>query len=532
MTHFLLTNDYFSAIILALLLKANVPEMYQKKTPPTMRGFFVCAILIQINMRSFGIVLVIFFWFLFFGTQNLVRAQENVGFVSSKGIWFSKNTFFSGDSLKMYTVIVNNEYDVVNADVGFFDNNVLISQVSIVVPFESARQAISSWIVPYGEHIITAKLLKVQVVHKGSESPLSDSVAIQSNVELATKLFIDRDSDGDGTGDEKDADDDNDGLLDVDEAKQGSDPRQKDSDKDGIDDKTEVIKGTSPIKADSDGDGVLDAKDLFPTDAKNWKDSDNDGIGDATDSDNDNDGLTDDQEKSFGSNPFVRDTDGDGLSDHKEFTLATSPIKKDTDGDGIDDSREIVLDLDPLKADSDGDGVSDSRELELGINPKLSDTDGDGLSDGDEISKKTNPKKIDTDGDGVDDSHDAFPLDKRDWSDIDGDKIGDSKDTDIDGDGILNTDEITLKTDPMRFDSDGDGLSDSEEIQSGTNPFEVNKVEIAASSTKKTGTWKMPKQNVDKGGGSFGFLFLMGMLISVSCAVFFWRKSRSTIVDD
>jgi List-Bact-rpt repeat protein/VPS62-like protein/thrombospondin type 3 repeat protein/WD40 repeat protein len=58
-----------------------------------------------------------------------------------------------------------------------------------------------------------------------------------------------------------------------------------------------------------------------------------------------------------------------------------------------------------------------------------SDDDNDGLSDTIEASLGTNPLLADTDSDGVDDNVDAFPLDISETTDTDGDGIGDNTDT-------------------------------------------------------------------------------------------------------
>ncbi|MDZ7784810.1 MAG: thrombospondin type 3 repeat-containing protein [Halioglobus sp.] len=47
--------------------------------------------------------------------------------------------------------------------------------------------------------------------------------------------------------------------------------------------------------------------------------------------------------------------------------------------------------------------------------------------------------------------------------DLDGDDIGDSCDPDIDNDGLSNTEEDNIGSDPYNPDTDGDGLSDSED---------------------------------------------------------------------
>ena len=97
-----------------------------------------------------------------------------------------------------------------------------------------------------------------------------------------------------------------------------------------------------------------------------------------------------------------------------------------------------------------------------------------------------NPNKAkDSDGDGYSDDKDAFPNDPNEWLDTDGDGIGDNADTDDDGDGISDADEIKYGLDPKdpsdaNQDSDGDGVSNIDEIKAGTNPNDVNSNKTSA----------------------------------------------------
>jgi len=82
------------------------------------------------------------------------------------------------------------------------------------------------------------------------------------------------------------------------------------------------------------------------------------------------------------------------------------------------------------------------------------------------------PLALDADKDGVDDAFDGFPNDPSRWADTDGDGIEDLQDPDIDGDGILNVDEVRAGSFPYKSDSDGDGISDPAELQAGTDPID------------------------------------------------------------
>jgi peroxiredoxin len=89
---------------------------------------------------------------------------------------------------------------------------------------------------------------------------------------------LDSDADGipdvqeleDGT-DPDDPDSDDDGLSDLEEAEAGTDPLQADSDADGLDDGDELVAGTDPLQADSDGDGFNDGEEVAAgTDPTDW----------------------------------------------------------------------------------------------------------------------------------------------------------------------------------------------------------------------------------------------------------------------
>ncbi len=110
--------------------------------------------------------------------------------------------------------------------------------------------------------------------------------------------------------------------------------------------------------------------------------------------------------------------------------------------------------------DHDFDGLLDRDELSIyRTDPENSDTDGDGLHDGEEIPIGTSPLRADTDGDGLRDgdevrTYGTDPLRK-----------------DTDGDNLTDMDEIRNQTSPTRADTDTDGLPDNVELARGTDPL-------------------------------------------------------------
>jgi len=79
---------------------------------------------------------------------------------------------------------------------------------------------------------------------------------------------------------------------------------------------------------------------------------------------------------------------------------------------------------------------------------------------------------IDTDGDGVADTQDNCPqYSNANQLDTDGDGAGDACDPDDDNDGLADTLEILIGTDPLLDDdADGDGLSDFQEVNWDNDP--------------------------------------------------------------
>ncbi|MFH1037934.1 MAG: DNRLRE domain-containing protein [PVC group bacterium] len=275
-----------------------------------------------------------------------------------------------------------------------------------------------------------------------------------------TTLAVDTDGDGwedeweEGTENDRNAwpDGDSDVWVDIDP--------YADDDGDGLINMQEAKNGTNPFNPDTDFDGVLDGEE----------DNNGNGMPDG-DEDYDEDGLSFEEEQEHGTNPAWEDTDGDGLLDGGEIWLGTDPLDDDSDDDGVSDGNEQEIRTDPLNPDSDGNGISDGdedydgdgltnkQEDDLGTNLKWTDTDKDGLSDYEEVHDyPTDPCSPDTDRDGFGDG----------W------EIENGQDPmvydDSDGDGLSNDEEANLGTDPDKWDSDDDGYSDKVELDFSTDP--------------------------------------------------------------
>jgi len=312
-----------------------------------------------------------------------------------------------------------------------------------------------------------------------------------------------------------------------------------DADSDGLSNINEYYNNTNPLNSDSDGDGLLDYNELMLKSNSLSNDTDNDGLDDfieyqikmdgstINNSDSDGDGVKDGDENyetSYGAdncnftadcdkdgfiNMLDWDSDNDGISDGIEFRNGTNriaPVSRDTDGDGILDKDEDLNkngivdanETDPMNPDSDGDGLWDGNythygglayriyyvgEKTYGTNPRDVDTDKDGLNDFIEVvgwdiyvndfkyHVTSNPKASLSDIDNLTDKEEYELGTNPKNNDTDGDGYDDYYEAehnlspvkaDTDGDGVFDEVEMDRGTDPLNPDTDGDGLLDSE----------------------------------------------------------------------
>ena len=111
----------------------------------------------------------------------------------------------------------------------------------------------------------------------------------------------------------------------------------------------------------------------------------------------------------------------------------------DTDGDGLADGLEAQFGTDPLDEDTDKDGMTDGWEVDHGLNP---------LDNGESDDETTDPSEATSDGAEEQEETDSWP------------NPDDGPSGDPDRDGLINSVEQDLGTDPRRADSDNDGLND------------------------------------------------------------------------
>jgi hypothetical protein len=97
-------------------------------------------------------------------------------------------------------------------------------------------------------------------------------------------------------------------------------------------------------------------------------------------------------------------------------------------------------------------------------------SDGDGLPDSIETRVGSDPTLSDTDGDGLTDAEEVAVGTDPLVPDSDGDGTRDPED-DQDADGVTNRAELTDGTQPFNADTDGDGVLDADEVRVGSDPL-------------------------------------------------------------
>lgn len=202
--------------------------------------------------------------------------------------------------------------------------------------------------------------------------------------------------------DDNETDSDLDGLINVLEFKNKTNPHNNDTDNDRLNDGDEIlVYSTDPLNNDTDDDGISDGEEVW------------DHFTLPTNNDTDSDLMPDGWEINNGLNPIIvdneTDSDSDGLTNIIEYQENTHPMNNDTDDDGLLDGLEVnTIFTNPLSPDTDLDGMSDGWEYFNGLNPlyfgeRYSDYDNDGLMNLIEFKVNSNPNKVDTDGDGYPD---------------------------------------------------------------------------------------------------------------------------------
>lgn len=162
---------------------------------------------------------------------------KNAGFIPAN-IWYSKDPFFAGEKIRIYTIVFNGSSQDLEGTVEFLDNGTLIGKTNFSLSGGGrVRDVWVDWEVEEGKHTMTARITSATASALGG---VKRAIVLDNTETGKSERDIDLDTDSDGVGNNDDLDDDNDSVADVEE----------------------LLNGTNPIKKDTDGDGLSDSKEL------------------------------------------------------------------------------------------------------------------------------------------------------------------------------------------------------------------------------------------------------------------------------
>ncbi len=166
--------------------------------------------------QTYLFVLLVFIPFSIFA-----ESLSNAGFLQG-GIWYSKDPFFAGDTVRVYAALFNSGNEDIAGTVEFLDNKKPLGAADFFV--ERGGKFVQVWVdwkATEGEHLVEAVITKASVIRVGG---VPVAIELQQARVQESLRQVQRDTDGDGIGNNDDPDDDNDGMSDVQEIKQGTNP--------------------------------------------------------------------------------------------------------------------------------------------------------------------------------------------------------------------------------------------------------------------------------------------------------------------
>lgn len=171
--------------------------------------------------KNYRLQVFLFGLFAFIPLLTFAAPLSNAGFLQG-GIWYSKDPFFAGDTVRVYAAVFNSSNEDLAGTVEFLDNKKSLGNADFFVERGGKfTQVWVDWNVTEGDHRVEAVITKASIIRVGS-SPVP--IELQQAKAQESLRQVDKDTDRDGIGNNTDADDDNDGVSDAQELTQGTDP--------------------------------------------------------------------------------------------------------------------------------------------------------------------------------------------------------------------------------------------------------------------------------------------------------------------
>ncbi len=131
-----------------------------------------------------------------FACSPLSGVAQTVGVVQGN-IWYSKDPFFVGDSIRIYTGVFNGAAYDITGTVEFFDADLRIGSSTFAVPANGGLREVSiPWTAAFGSHSISATISSIapkvgsQTVVVTNKQTVSDKRAVAVNTETKQPIMV------------------------------------------------------------------------------------------------------------------------------------------------------------------------------------------------------------------------------------------------------------------------------------------------------------------------------------------------------
>ena len=139
--------------------------------------------------KNFVIYFLLIVCFLFAQINFAFSADStlsNTGFIKS-GLWYSKDPFYSGDKIRIYTIIFNGSDSDLFGDIQFDDNSKLLCTGQVAVASGRTQELWCDWTATSGDHKITAKIINSKTAPIG-ESPRP--IVLENNISGTSERIV------------------------------------------------------------------------------------------------------------------------------------------------------------------------------------------------------------------------------------------------------------------------------------------------------------------------------------------------------
>src|SRR3989344_1977256 len=155
------------------------------------------------KIRIFFVFLLVFLFLSQIGYAQ-TKTLKNIGFIQDN-IWYSKDPFFEGDKIRVYTTVFNgSQYDFKGV-LEFYAGGKSIGKSNFSLISGAFQVLWADWVAEGGNKKIYANITEAKISLPGGAE---ETVILENAKTGEIETFVDKDSDKDGTGDKNDPKDD------------------------------------------------------------------------------------------------------------------------------------------------------------------------------------------------------------------------------------------------------------------------------------------------------------------------------------